>query len=306
MRNALLLLLAVPVRLPAQSAQPSIVGRWDLTIHNGNREQPSWLEIRVSGNRSLTGQLVGVAGSARPIGKVEYQNGVFRFSLPPQWEQGSNDLSFEGRRDGDGLSGTMTTADGKQLSWTGVRAPTLRRGREPEWDKPVRLFNGKDLAGWHAQGDNRWQAVNGILQNSAPGGNLISDASFSDFRLHIEFRYPKGGNSGVYLRGRYEVQIEDSSNAEPASDLLGAIYGFLAPSELLARGPGEWQSFDVTLVGRMVSVAVNGRSVICHREIPGITGGALDSREGEPGPIFLQGDHGPIEYRNIVLTPAKR
>lgn len=304
-RPALLLLLSLSPSLSAQTGQPSILGRWDLTIQNGNREDPSWLEIRRSGGRTLVGQLVGVAGSARPIAKIDYQGGVFGFSLPPQWEQGSGDLSFEGRRDGERLSGSMTTADGRKLSWTGTRAPTLRRTSEPQWGEPVRLFNGSDLAGWHALGDNRWQAVDGILRNTAPGGNLVTDATFTDFKLHIEFRYPKGGNSGVYLRGRYEVQIEDSANAEPASDLLGGVYGFLAPSELLARPPGEWQSFDITLVGRLVTVAVNGKTVICHREIPGITGGALDSREAEPGPIFLQGDHGPIEYRNIVLTRAR-
>jgi hypothetical protein len=109
----------------------------------------------------------------------------------------------------------------------------------------------------------------------------------------------------VYQRGRYEVQIEDSLTTEPQNDLLGGVYGFIAPSEVAAKPPGEWQTFDITLVGRMITVVANGKTVICNREIPGLTGGALDSNEGEPGPLLLQGDHGPIEYRNITLRPAR-
>ena len=108
----------------------------------------------------------------------------------------------------------------------------------------------------------------------------------------------------MYLRGRYEVQIADTSG-EPASDTLGAVYGFLAPSEQAGKGPDDWQSLDITLVGRRITVAVNGRTVVCDREIPGITGGALDSDEGAPGPLLLQGDHGAVEFRNLTLVPAR-
>ena len=134
--------------------------------------------------------------------------------------------------------------------------------------------------------------------------NLATDQKFNDFKLHLEFRVPKGANSGVYLRGRYELQIDDSAGLEPSSHHLGGVYGFIAPSENAARPAGEWQSMDVTLVGRMITYDLNGTTIICNREIPGITGGALDSAEAEPGPLLLQGDHGPIEYRNIVITPA--
>ena len=133
----------------------------------------------------------------------------------------------------------------------------------------------------------------------------MSDKLFTDFKLHIEFRYPKGSNSGVYLRGRYEVQIEDHKGVEPWYDKFSGVYGFIAPTEMTAKDPGEWQSYDITLVGRMVTVVANGVTVICNQEIPGITGGAINSREGEPGPLMIQGDHGPIAFRNIVLTPAK-
>ena len=117
---------------------------------------------------------------------------------------------------------------------------------------------------------------------------------------------PKGENSGVYLRGRYELQVDDAAGLEPSSPHLGGLYGFIAPSENVAKAAGEWQSMNVTLVGRMLTYELNGTTVICNREIPGITGGALDSAEADPGPLLLQGDHGPVDYRNIVITPAKR
>ncbi len=287
------------------SSNDKIVGRWDIIIQTPERPLPSWLEIRRSGRATFVGQFVGDVGSARPIAKVELSGSEMRFSIPPQWEQGDGDLSFQGRMEGDGLTGSMTYPDGRRFNWTAKRAASLRRKTVPTWAKPMRLFNGTSLTGWHVAGANHWRAINGVLQNTESGGNIVTDAKFTDFKLHLKFRYPKGGNSGVYLRGRHEVQIEDGDAAEPAVDGLGAIYGFIAPSELTAKKAGEWQTYDITLVGRMVTVVLNGKTVISNREIPGITGGALDSDEGAPGPLFLQGDHGPVDFRNIILTPAK-
>ena len=289
------------------TASPALLGRWDLTVQTPEGNRPSWLEIRHSGHETYVGRFVGPVGSARPIAKIDVNGEEIRFSIPPQWEQEKGDLSFEGRLQGDQLTGSMTLGDGKRMTWTAKRAPTLRRRTGPAWGAPVRLFNGKDLSGWHALegGNNQWQAANGVLRSPKSGTNLATDRTFSDFKLHIEFRYPAGSNSGVYLRGRYEVQIVDSVDVEPNDLLLGAVYGFLPPNELVARRPGEWQSFDVTLLGRMVTVVANGKTVVCSREIPGITGGALDSDESAPGPLFLQGDHGPVEFRNITVTPAR-
>jgi hypothetical protein len=283
----------------------SIEGRWDLTISKSGKDLPSWLEVRHSGNHTLVGRFVYAFGSARPVSKVNYNQGKFSFAIPPQWEPEGGNLEFEGVYSGDSISGTMVYTDGKKYTWTGVRAPALRRQQEPAWGGAVTLFNGTDLKGWHALGANQWQAVSGILQSPKSGSNLVTDQVFTDFKLHIEFRYPKGSNSGVYLRGRYEVQIEDNKGMEPLSDLFSAVYGFLPPNEMVAKDAGEWQSYDITLVGRMVTVIANGVTVICNQEIPGITGGAINSREGEPGPLLIQGDHGPIEFRNIVITPAK-
>jgi len=307
----ILFLFAIPqsranTSSPQKEDTAAIEGRWDIRVRAGAKEFPSWLEVRLSGLRTLVGRFVGGGGSARPISRVNYSNGKLSFSIPPQWEKENKDLYVEGSLQGDRLEGTMIAPDGKKYSWTGVRAPALRRTAEPVWGDPVVLFNGKDLSGWHALGSvNQWKAEDGILRSPRSGSNIATDEKFTDFKLHIEFRYPKGSNSGVYLRGRYEVQIEDSKGMEPLDNQLSAVYGFLSPSEMMAKDAGEWQSYDISLVGRMVTVALNGKTVICNQEIPGITGGALDSNEEEPGPIYLQGDHGPIEYRNIQITPVR-
>ena len=291
----------------AQEFAPPVLGRWDIVVHTPGREVPSWLEVIKSGNRTLVGRFVGGGGSARPVSKINWVNGKMSFSIPPQWEGEDRDLSVEGELRGDSLTGMLTQPNGKQYAWVGHRAPALRRGGEPVWGKPIVLFDGKDLKGWHAPGNNnQWVAEGGILRNQHAGSNLVTDEKFNDFKLHIEFRCPKDGNSGVYLRGRYELQIEGlAEGQEPPSDVVGAIYGFLGPVEPAAKPSGEWQSYDVTLVGRLVTIVFNGKTVMCRGEIPGITGGALDSNEGDAGPIYLQGDHGPIEFRNIFITPGR-
>jgi hypothetical protein len=300
------MILGIASAAATEAAGEALVGRWDITIHTPAGDLPSWLEIRRSGFRTLVGRFVGVVGSARPISRVEAEGGELRFSLPPQWEDGKDDLSFRGRLRGDTTTGSMTFPDRRRFDWSARRAPSLQRPAAPKWAAPIRLFNGTDLSGWRALGGSRsrWQVADGVLRNAAGGANLATERKFSDFKLHAELRLPAGSNSGVYLRGRYEVQIADALG-EPPSDRLGAVYGFLAPSEDAARGPDAWQSLDITLIGRRITVMLNGRTVICDREIPGITGGALDSDEGAPGPLLLQGDHGPVEFRDITLTPAQ-
>ena len=305
MLSRYLLLIILIAIATGSTLAAGLEGRWDITIAKEAKQLPSWLEVTHSGRNTLVGRFVYAFGSARPVAKINFTNGKFNFSLPPQWEPGTNDMKFEGTMKGDSLTGTMLFTDGKKYNFTAVRAPRLHRESEPVWGEPVKLFNGTDLTGWHTLGNNQWKAVDGILQSAKSGSNLVTDNSFTDFQLHIEFRYPKGSNSGVYLRGRYEVQIEDNKGMEPLNDAFSAVYGFLYPSEMTAKGPGEWQSYDITLIGRMVTVVANGKTVICNQEIPGITGGAINSREGEPGPLLIQGDHGAIEFRNIILTPAK-
>lgn len=290
--------------MPFTEAQQALVGRWDLVVQGPHGEHPAWLEITRSGMQTLVGQFVGGHGSVRPIGRVEGDAGGFRFAIPPQFERGDGDLSVEGRLDGATLSGTMVMPDGGAATWSGGRAPLLLHA-EPAWGEPIQLFNGKDIAGWHViQGESQWRVEDGILRNVVRGGNIRTDQTFGDFKLHLEFRYAPNGNSGVYLRGRYEVQVLEGWSEEPDSHLQGGVYGFLTPSEVVTNGANEWNSFDITLVGRVVTITVNGKTVITRQAIPGITGGALDSDEGTPGPLMLQGDHTAVEYRNIVITPA--
>jgi hypothetical protein len=288
----------------AQTESP--IGRWDLMVDLGDKVVPSWLEVKLSGIKTLVGYFVADGGSARPISKVNFVDGKVSFSIPAQWENSDKDMVFEAVLKGDKLTGTIVSSMGKKQTLVGERAPLLKRTSDVVWGEPIKIFNGLNLDGWHAsKKKNQWIAENGIMKSPQSGANIITDQKFNDFKLHIEFRYPEGSNSGVYLRGRYEIQVEDNRGQEPSSTFFGGIYGFITPNEMAAKAPGEWQTYDVTLVGRRVTVVANGKKIITDQIIPGITGGALDSKEGEPGPIMLQGDHGPIEYRNIIITPAK-
>jgi hypothetical protein len=287
-------------------ADQRLVGRWDISITMPDGTAPSWLEIEPSGRDAMVGRFVGVVGSARPVASLGATGDSFSFTIPHQWENGDGELTVQGKLQGNGLTGSMTFPDGKSYSWTGVRAPALLRRSAPVWGAPIQLLHSNDLGGWHASGPtNQWTVTKGVLSSPRSGSNLVTDRKFGDFKLHVEFRYPKESNSGVYLRGRHEVQIQDDYGNPPWNDRFSGVYGFISPSVIAAKPAGQWNSYDITLIGRMVTVVANGQQVICNQEIPGITGGALDSNEGEPGPIFLQGDHGPVEYRNIVITPAK-
>jgi 3-keto-disaccharide hydrolase len=284
------------------------LGRWDLTLKAPDREYPSWLELSQE-NRELKARMVGRWGSARRLPKVEIASGHLKFVSPKEEEGRNDDMVFEATLSGTRLSGTTTGPDGTPWTWSGERAPSLKRSGNPKWGRPISLFNGKNLSGWTISSNSSsvWKIENGDLITPGEGPELISDAKFQDFKLHVDFNCGPSSNSGVYLRGRYEVQIETDSIAEPPSDRTGSVYGFLAPSSELPRKPGEWQTFDITLIGRTISVVQNGQTIINNQEIPGITGGALDSHEALPGPIYLQGsEKGRVAFRNIAITPAER
>jgi len=195
-------------------------------------------------------------------------------------------------------------AEEAQIS--GARMPDLKRPMPTAWGNPEPLFNGKDLSGWEPMGaDSHWTVKDGELVNTAKGVNIKTTRQFEDFKLHVEFNCPDNGNSGIYLRGRYEVQIE----YEPHEDrlhMMGSIYSALAPMADLPRTPGQWESYDVTFVGRHVTVKRNNVQTI-DADINGITGGAIDSNEAAPGPFYIQGDHtGGLRFRNITVAAPKR
>jgi hypothetical protein len=286
----------------------SFLGRWDLTLKTPQREYPSWLEITGEGGQ-FHARMVSRWGHARPLPRLEISNGHILFVSPKEEEDRKDDMVFEGNLSDDELVGTTTAPDGTPWQWTGERAPKLTRANPPKWGKGVPLFDGKDLNGWTMSDPNatsKWTVENGTLVSPGHGPELISTAKFSDFKLHVEFNCGRGANSGVYLRGRYELQIEDDPEPEGPTMRTGGVYGFLAPSPEQPRRPGQWQTYDVTLVGRVVTVLQNGQTIIDKQEIPGITGGALDSHEGLPGPIYLQGSEaGHVAFRNLTITAAK-
>jgi hypothetical protein len=292
----------------AQSTQ-AFLGRWDLTLKAPNHEYPSWLELREEGGQ-LQAQMVGRWGNARPLPKASISNGHLTFVSPKEEEDSKSDLVFEGTLKSSELSGTLNGPDGTTWSWTGRKAPSLKRSGAPKWGSPIPLFNGKDLTGWKmvpAGSAKAWKVENGELVTPGNGPELINDSKYEDFKLHVEFNCGENSNSGIYLRGRYEVQIETDSIEEPPSHHMGGVYGFLAPTPELPRKPGIWQTYDITLIGRNITVVQNGQTIINNQEIPGITGGALNSHEELPGPIYLQGsEKGRVAFRSIVITPAAK
>ena len=283
------------------------LGRWDLSLQAPQGELPSWIEVSgEQGHAKVV--MVGLTDHATELKKVEIKEGEIDF-LSPKGEEGfTDDTLFIGRPVDGRLVGTTSSPNGTSWRWTGRRAPTLKRAVDAQWGKPIALFDGKDFNGWKFQdrSRSRWAVEDGALVNHGHGSDIITTSEFEDFKLHLEFECGPQSNSGVYLRGRYEVQIETDSAQEPPSHHTGGVYGFLAPTPEQPRQPGVWQSFDITLAGRTVTVVLNGRTVIDHQEIPGITGGALDSHEELPGPIYLQGsEEGRVAYRNMMITPAQ-
>jgi hypothetical protein len=292
----------------AAAAIKPFLGRWDLSIKTAKGELPSWIEVSEEQAQPKV-VMVGVSDHATPLAKVELKEGELEF-LSPKGEEGFNDdTTFKGKRVGGQLVGTTSSPSGASWQWIGRRAPSLKRPGAPKWGKPVSLFNGKDFTGWRFSDPRRaktWTVEDGTLVSNGHGPEIITIPKFGDFKLHLEFNCGPQSNSGVYLRGRYEVQLETDSEAEPPNRHMGAVYGFLDPTPEQPRKPGEWQTFDITLLGRTVTVVQNGITIIDHREIPGITGGALDSHEELPGPIYLQGsEEGRVAFRNIVITPAE-
>jgi hypothetical protein len=247
------------------------------------------------------------------IPQITIQGGELRFSFDSKDHRGQpmhRDYSARLAPDGK-LRGVMKGSDGEVLQWTGVRAPVIADKDDGAWrdGTPVELFNHKDLSGWHGLIANLplgWNVKDGAMANVAGANNLESDQSFWNFKLHVEYRVGKNSNSGIGLRGRYEVQILEDYGRPPNKHSNGALYSRIVPSVNASKPAGEWQAYDIRLVGRIVTVVLNDQKIIDRQEIEGLTAIAGNADEGQPGPIILQGDHGPVEFRNIVLTPLIR
>lgn len=292
----------------ASAAIKPFLGRWDLTIKTPTAELPSWIDVSAVQGRPKV-LMVGFGGSATAAAKAQVENGTIEFSMPQHPVDYGGGTQFTGKLVKGQFVGTTRGANGATWQFTGQRAPALNDQTVTKWGKPIRLFNGRNLDGWKFSDPSKagvWKVEHHILVKNGHGSELITTSKFWNFKLHAEFSDGPMSNSGVYLRGRYEVQIETDSAADPLNQHQGAIYGFIAPNPEQPRRSNVWQTYDITLVGRTVTVVQNGVTIINHQEIPGITGGALNSNEGLPGPIYLQGSEaGRVAFRNIVITPAE-
>ncbi len=308
-------LLPLLFLLPAFAGDAQFNGRWDITVPQETRARAWWLEVRGAGTPALQGRFVGFpGGDMNDIPHPAIQDGELRFSFdykdPRSGQPMHQDYSARLTADGN-LEGVMRASSGEELKWTGVRAPEITDQDDGSWrdGTPVELFNHKDLSGWHGMIPNLplgWTVKDGAMANVAHANNLISDGSFWNFKLHVEFRVGEHSNSGIGLRGRYEVQILEDYGKPPNKHSDGALYSRIAPAVNASKPAGEWQAYDIRLVGRTVTVVLNDQKVIDKQETEGLTAIASNADEGKPGPILLQGDHGPVEFRNIVLIPLIR
>ncbi len=317
---------AVMMTLAAGSAQagdPRFNGRWDITAYTEPRNRGWWLEIKGAETSHPEGKFVtAYGGDMNTIDELAAQDGELRFGFfrkerpqpgaPAPKEPKVTHMIYKARLVGDKLEGTFEIEGQKRppVKWVGVHAPTIKDRDDGTWreDKPVTLFNGKDLSGWQALDTGRggglgWSVQNGILTSTGKASNIISDKKFWNFKLHLEYKVGDHSNSGVGLRGRYEIQILEDYGRPVGTHGNGALYARVAPAENASKPPGEWQSYDMRLVGRQLTVALNGKKILDKVEVEGLTAIAVDANEAEPGPLYLQGDHGPVEFRNIVVTP---
>jgi hypothetical protein len=339
--------LAAAVPALPQSGPSPFEGRWDLTVTRGNVTFPSWMEVVMKDSGPMvraqqrTGNVAPVAGAKIEGGRLIVTVSSAQPARPAEGNRPAAparpELIWEFTAAGGKISGTSKQG-ASEYQLAGVRAPALKRAAPKAWTNPEPLFNGKDLTGWKpinntaadpsAAFESYWTVENGELTNKNKGPNIRTVRTFDDFKLHIEYFCPQEENSGIYLRGRYEAQVAPpppppGSRPAPAPERkgpprtgpapyrnpyggVGCIYGMLGPATPPSFKP-DWQVYDITLIGRWVTVAFNGVTTIDNQEIAGITGGALDSNEGEPGPIYFQGDHhGGIRYRNITIQLPKR
>lgn len=310
------------------SANNPFVGEWALTIPGG---AAGWLGIESNGGQ-LEGKMMWGWGSVEPVASVSVESDHLIVTRRHERErkdaQGktvktSFTETIKGTVKGDEIQLTSTkpkeSGDGNEtVEFGGRKQPPMPPAPDlanVKFGEPVALFNGKDLTGWRLtdpQALSGWVVKNGHLINDVVQekgkhknyGNLRTDREFEDFNLKVEVLVRQGQNSGVYVRGIYEVQVADTYGKPLDPHNLGAVYSRITPSVAAEKPPGEWQTLDITFVDRHITVVVNDKQIINNQPVLGCTGGALWSDVSRPGPIYLQGDHTGIEYRSLVLRPV--
>jgi len=323
----LALLAVIALASTAQAADKDFNGRWDIQVNAKPADFAQftttaawWLGITGAGTPGMKIQFVGSPdGSLDEITVAKIQDGVLHFTWIDRPRRGGapnpNDRAeYEVKYVHGLLQGTMTsssTTPATRLTFTGYRSPKIDEHDDGTWvkGKPIQLFNGKDLKGWTGVNSSKaegWSVENGILKCSGQADDLRTVAKYWNFDLHVEYKIPPKGNSGIGLRGRYEVQIGSDYGKPPGMHGTGALYTRVLPTVNASKPAGEWNTYDIRLVGREVTTVLNGKKLYEKGVIDGLTGIAFDPFEGRPGPIELQGDHGGVEFRNIVLVPLKK
>jgi hypothetical protein len=299
---------------PAFTADADYNGRWDITANTKPRPRAWWLELNGVGSPNPTGKFVSAYnGDMNNIDSITVEDGVLHFKInrPNRGNQKQAlGMIYTARLVNGKLEGTVVAEgqDRPPLPWTGVRAPVIKDKDDGTWKKgePIALFNGKDMTGWKGLvpgAEVKWTVQDGVLRNAPPTTDIISERSFWNYELHCDFRIIEHSNSGIGLRGRYEIQILEDYGQPPNSHGAGALYSRIAPSINASKPVGEWQSYDIRLVGRTLTVVHNGKKVLDKVEIEGLTAIADNPDEGEPGPFIIQGDHSYVEIKSFVVTP---
>jgi len=285
--------------------QNPYLGRWNITGTGEHSAYVYWLEIREEAGQ-LTGLFLNRGGSPVRLAIAKIENGelIFQGAAP----QRGTAPEYHARLQAGKLVGSVKAGD-TTIEFVGVRPPkwpAADANAAHKLGKPVELFDGKSMDGWDVQNKSRpsgWSVVDGAMTNTPPANNLVSKEKFQDFKIHAEYKLATHSNSGIYLRGRYELQALDDYGKPPDEHSHMSIYGWKKPLVNASRRVGEWQTMEATLVGNKVTVFLNGQSVQDNATIEAITGGALDAEETAPGPVMLQGDHEKVWYRKVTIAP---
>jgi len=305
MRLATLAAVLVTGVMMTHAQEKPFLGKWNLTGQASNPNRVYWLEVKQDGGK-LSAMFLNRGGSPVPAENIKVEGGQLTFTLPARAGRPTPEIQLKAA--GKGISGTVKSGD-DVVKVAGVRPPqwgTYDANAKHTFGKAVELFNGKSMAAWTVQHKEKpmgWRIEDGVMTNEAHGNNLVSLEKFQDFRIQAEYKVEPGSNSGIYLRGRYELQVLDDAGKEPESHGHMAIYGRKAPDVNASKPPAEWQSMEATLVGNRVTVFLNGKKVQDNAVIDGLTGGALDANELEPGPVMIQGDHERIWFRKVTVVP---
>ena len=291
----------------ALAQENPFLGKWDITGVGPNANVVYWLEVKQE-NGKLTANFLNRGGSVLPVSEIRIEGNelVFSPALPrPNAPKPVHRAHVEDGR----LLGLMTLGE-QEIAWIGERPPMWKENYNANarhrWGTPVVLFDGTTMEHWLPQVKEKelgWTVVDGVMTNEPKANNLVSRHRFQDFRIRCEYKVEDKSNSGIYLRGRYELQVLGDYGKEPESHGHMALYSRVAPKVNASLPPGQWQAMEAIIVGNRLTVTLNGKRVHDNILIEGITGGALDSREGEPGPIMIQGDHEKVWFRRVVVTP---